>query len=197
MTNTPKTKAEKLAAIDLDKLAQLKQLIENKIVQTEPLKNYKEQIYLDITNEGLRVQIFDNDRRVMFPRSSARMNDYAIALLANLAAVINQVDNRVSITGHTDVMQFQKSDEYTNWELSTDRANAARKALIAGGLAENRIARIVGGLASTILFDAAEPSSATNRRISIIILSNAVDAKMQQQEIKFNEEIKKGMAARP
>jgi chemotaxis protein MotB len=120
------------------------------------------------------------------------MNNQAFVLLANLAPTINQVANRISIAGHTDAMPFQKNEDYTNWELSVDRANAARNALISGGLQEDKIARVVG-MSSTVLFDPANPGGSSNRRISIVVLNKGVDQSIRMQEEKLNAIIQKTM----
>lgn len=177
---------------EIQEMQKLKIEIENIIELTAALASYKEQIYLDITPEGLRIQIFDTYKKAMFPRSSAKINSYAAAVLANLAPLLNKNDNRISIAGHTDAIPFQKNGDYTNWELSVDRANAARNALIAGGLRESKIAMVVG-LGSTVLFDAANPENPANRRISMIILNKVLDQANKNQETKLNTIIKNSM----
>ena len=171
---------EILARREKSKLEELKQQVELKIQTTESLKEYKDQIHLDITKEGLRIQIFDDAKKAMFGRSSSMMNLYARNILEKLAEPINQVDNRISITGHTDANPF-KSDELSNWELSTERANAARRALVSGGLRVKKIARIIG-LGSTSLYDKRNPNSALNRRISIIVLNEKAEKAFKELE---------------
>lgn len=164
---------EILAQQEQEKMEKLLVLLEQEIRKNEILREYNEHIYLDVTDEGLRIQILDQEERSMFDRSSSMMYRFATEILENLAEPLNSVENRISIAGHTDADQFQ-SNEMTNWELSSQRANAARRALIEGGLAEGKVARVVG-LADTVLFDKENPNSAVNRRISIVVLKKDKD----------------------
>ena len=168
----------------LDKLLkELKKAIE----QSRALKAFKEQLLLDVTPQGLRIQIVDNKNRPMFDSSSAILKSYTRKILYDLAKVINTVPNHVSITGHTDVtgfasryvyVEYGSFDErraYSNWELSADRANAARRELVKGGMKQEKIGQVVG-LASSVLFDKKNPTSPINRRISIVILNKETEA---------------------
>jgi chemotaxis protein MotB len=124
---------------------------------------------IDRTDEGLRIQIVDQDDRSMFPRGSADMYGHMEALLEKVAAAVADVDNRVSISGHTDAAKFRPGSLGDNWTLSSARANAARKVLVAAGLEQGRLAR-VAGKAATELHAPADPLAASNRRISIVLL---------------------------
>jgi len=143
----------------------LKEVIEN----TPALAPFKDQLLIDMTDEGLRIQIVDKENRPMFDLGSARLLPHAEAILRELAKTINQVDNRVSITGHTDARPYV-NPRYTNWELSADRANAARRELTNAGLAADKIGKVVG-LASSALFAPEDPSAPINRRIAIIVMT--------------------------
>jgi chemotaxis protein MotB len=110
----------------------------------------------------------------MFDVGSARLKDYTTAILKTLAGYLNTVPNRISISGHTDIRPYPGGVGYTNWELSADRANAARRALGSGGLNEAKIARVVG-LSSSVLFDKDDPQNAINRRISIIVMTKQAE----------------------
>lgn len=159
-------------------LRQLKEAIEN----SSSLRAFKEQLLLDITPEGLRIQIVDQQNRPMFDKGSFRLQSYTISILNELAPYLDSVPNRLSITGHTDVTPFAGGDSgYTNWELSADRANAARRALISGGLTTEKIARVVG-VSSTVLFDKEQPTNPINRRISIIVMNKATEAAATQAQ---------------
>ncbi len=114
------------------------------IDQSQALKPFKDQLLLDITPEGLRIQIVDAQNRPMFDLGSARLKDYTTLILHELAPYLNTVPNRISLTGHTDTTPYPGVGDYTNWELSADRANAARRALEAGGLAADKVSRVVG-----------------------------------------------------
>lgn len=157
---------------------QLESLLEDlrkAIALGQALEPFKDQLLLDITSEGLRVQIVDKQNRPMFDSGSAALKDYTTQILAELAPYLNGVPNRISLSGHTDAKPYPGTTKlYSNWELSADRANAARRALVTGGLDENKIARVVG-LASSVLFDKDEPLNPINRRISIIVMTRRAE----------------------
>jgi chemotaxis protein MotB len=110
----------------------------------------------------------------MFDVGSAHLRDYTTAILRELAPYLDSVPNRISLTGHTDVRPYPSTNGYTNWELSADRANAARRALTAGGLPDAKISRVVG-LSSSVLFDRQQPQSPINRRISIVVMTKQAE----------------------
>ncbi|MFC4309599.1 flagellar motor protein MotB [Steroidobacter flavus] len=166
--------AEKRAEeLDKERLNSLMQELKEAIDAREALAKFKDQILLDITPEGVRIQIVDHDRRSMFPLGSAKLEDYSTKILYELSTIINNVPNRISISGHTDIKPYI-ANNYSNWELSADRANAARRALIAGGLPQEKVGRVVG-LASSVLLDTAVPDSPVNRRISIIVMNRRTE----------------------
>jgi chemotaxis protein MotB len=142
--------------------------------KSQALEPFKDQLLLDITPEGVRIQIVDAQNRPMFDLGSARLRDYTVAILRELAPYLDSVPNRISLTGHTDVRPYPSSNGYTNWELSADRANAARRALTAGGLPDNKISRVVG-LSSSVLFDKQDPQNSINRRISIVVMTRQAE----------------------
>lgn len=118
----------------------------------------------------MRIQIVDAKNRPMFRLGSAKLRSYTRRILETLAPYLNTVPNQIAIIGHTDAHRYPRKARYTNWELSADRANAARRALVEGGLDPGKVARVVG-LASTVLFDKAKPYDPINRRISIIVMT--------------------------
>ncbi|MDO6443823.1 flagellar motor protein MotB [Marinobacter sp. 2_MG-2023] len=144
--------------------------LKQRIDENETLQEFKDQLLIDITDEGLRIQIVDRSGRPMFDIGKAELKYYSQDILFELAKTLGSVDNRVSITGHTDATPFGGRPGYTNWELSADRANTARRALVAGGVRAQQIARVVG-LSDSVLFDQSEPTAPINRRISIIVLN--------------------------
>ena len=148
-----------------DMLQELKELA----AQNEMLKQYQDQLLFDITTEGLRIQILDKDNRPMFDVGSAALKPHTHEILSEIAKVINEIPSPVSITGYTDARPLDRMG-YSNWELSTERANAARRALAAGGMQEGKVARVVG-LAASQLFNTTDPLDPTNRRVSITVLS--------------------------
>jgi chemotaxis protein MotB len=156
-------------------LEQLREAIDNR----ETLADFKDQILLDITPEGVRIQIVDHERRSMFPLGSATLESYSATILRELASIVDNVPNRLSISGHTDARPYGRPN-YTNWELSSDRANAARRALIEGGLPPEKIGRVVG-LSSSVLLDAQAPESPLNRRISIIVMNKRTEMAIMQE----------------
>ena len=160
--------------LDNERLAGLLNELHKAIDERESLAKFKDQILLDVTPEGVRIQIVDHERRSMFPIGSARLEDFSSDILKELAHIVSGVPNRISISGHTDKRQYVAVN-YTNWELSADRANAARRALLAGGLAPEKIGRVVG-LASSVLLDPSAPESPVNRRISIVVMNKRTEA---------------------
>lgn len=110
----------------------------------------------------------------MFDLGSATLKPYTQQILHELAEYLNHVPNRISLTGHTDITAYSAARGYGNWELSADRANAARRALIDGGLEDSKITRVVG-LSSSVLFDKADPQNPINRRISIVVMTKAAE----------------------
>lgn len=152
-------------------LAQLMELIEN----SPALREFKDQLLIDITSEGLRIQIVDKENRPMFDLGGAQLKWYTKEILHELAETIAQVPNHVSIAGHTDATPYRwDRDDYSNWELSADRANAARRELSIGGLSDNKFGRVVG-LSDSVLFKPENPYDPVNRRISIIVLNRATE----------------------
>jgi chemotaxis protein MotB len=144
------------------------------VQQKASLKPFADQVLMDITAEGLRIQVIDKETASMFASGSAQLVPFSTALLHELATIIRTVPNRISISGHTDSQTLNKNG-YSNWELSADRANAARRALIAGGVPEEKIGRVVG-LSSFAPLDAEHPDSPLNRRISIIVLNQRTES---------------------
>ena len=161
---------EELDHIRLDAL--LKEL-HRAMDERESLAKFKDQILLDVTPEGVRIQIIDHERRSMFPSGSSALEAFSSDILRELANIVANVPNRISISGHTDIRPYVKPN-YSNWELSADRANAARRALIAGGLPPEKIGRVVG-LSSSALLDSKAPESAINRRISIVVMNKQTE----------------------
>jgi chemotaxis protein MotB len=171
---TIKKEAEK---IEKEILEDLQERIEAAIAKHESLKPYKDQLLIEMTEDGLRIQIIDKKNRAMFAVGSAQLQYYTIKILRELGKMINHVPNRISIAGHTDALKYSPGARYTNWELSADRANASRRELLAGGMEAEKIARVVG-LASNALLKPEEPTNPANRRISITVLKKAADEEM-------------------
>ncbi|MDW8467993.1 MAG: flagellar motor protein MotB [Burkholderiales bacterium] len=151
----------------------------DRVIEASPmLRGFRNQIRVDITSEGLRVQIVDEQNRPMFDLGSARLKDYTREILRSLAPVLNEVENRIALSGHTDAAPYASGERgYSNWELSADRANASRRELIAGGLDESKIVRVVG-LAASVPLVREDPLHPTNRRISIVVLTREAEQAM-------------------
>jgi chemotaxis protein MotB len=177
---------KKAEEIEKEKLENLKQKIQDKIDSTEELTEFKDQVKLEITSEGLRILIVDAQNRPMYKLASAEPEPQIKTILQALAPVINELPNKVSINGHTDARPFPPNQKkYTNWELSSDRANAARYELNHGGLPEEKVLRVIG-LSSSIPYNPdTEPLDPINRRISIIVMN-----KKTEQEILHSGEEK-------
>lgn len=170
-----KAAAAELAREERLKLGDLKDRIERAIEDNPALNQFRGQMLLDITAEGLRIQIVDEYNRPMFASGSAQPQPYSRDILREIGKALNGVPNRISISGHTDAQAYSGGTKgYSNWELSADRANAARRELIGGGLNESRMLRVVG-LSSAVLYDFDNPLNPINRRISIIVMNKKTE----------------------
>jgi chemotaxis protein MotB len=182
-------------AVQAAERAQLEALMDElkkAIDESQALEPFKDQLLLDITPEGLRIQIVDKQNRPMFDIGSTHLKPYTVAILNELARYLNTVPNRLSVTGHTDATPYVDGSGRTNWDLSADRANAARRALEAAGLASDKTARVVG-LSSAVLFNKAEPRAPVNRRISIIVMTRQAE----QDALKTEAEPETALPAAP
>ncbi len=160
---------------ELNKLKALKANIEKAIESNDKLSKFKNQILLDITSEGLRIQIVDEKNRPMFRLGSTQLEPYTRDILHAIGKMLNEVPNRISLSGHTDAHLYaSEKSGYNNWDLSADRANASRRELIAGGMDPGKIARVVG-LSSAVLLNKNDPYDPINRRISIIVMNKQAE----------------------
>ncbi len=162
---------------------ELMQRLEENIRNHPTLHSFREQIYLDVTEEGLRIQIVDKKNRPMFDSGKARLKPYARVILREIGKVIAEVPNMISISGHTDSTPFNGKKNYSNWELSSDRANAARRELVNSSLPEEQIIRVVG-LADSVPFLPDEPDAPINRRISIVVTDKKLPESFNIKEHK-------------
>jgi chemotaxis protein MotB len=161
--------------IEASRLKALKGRIEAAIDANPTLKQFKKQLLLDITTEGLRIQIVDEKNRPMFALSKATLEPYTKEILHDIGHTLNDVPNKISLSGHTDASPYSGGGAgYSNWELSADRANASRRELITGGMDEGKILRVVG-LASAVPIDKNDPFNPINRRISIIVMNKKTE----------------------
>jgi chemotaxis protein MotB len=193
---------------EIDKLKELKSRIEQMIDNNARLQQFKSQILLDLTTEGLRIQIVDEQNRPMFQSGRAQLEPYTKDILQEIGKMLNDVPNKVSLSGHTDAAVYSGGGKgYSNWELSADRANASRRELIAGGMAEEKIVRVVG-LSSAVLFNKEDPLNPVNRRISLIVMNKKAEEAAQHDggvvkldaeadEADISETLKGGVEALP
>ncbi|PAU52165.1 flagellar motor protein MotB [Pseudomonas sp. PICF141] len=156
--------------VEKERLELLLQELQNKVEENPQLQKFKDQILFEITQDGLRIQIVDAENRPMFDSGSARLKPYFEDILLAMADTIKAVPNKISISGHTDAKPYSGTGDFGNWELSANRANAARRALIAGSYPDAQVARVVG-YASSALFDRENPFNPVNRRIDIVVLT--------------------------
>ncbi|WP_082988152.1 flagellar motor protein MotB [Bordetella bronchialis] len=166
---------------DQRRLEDLQKRLNNLIENSPVLKNFRPQLLIDMTTEGLRIQIIDNKNRPMFATGSAEVQPYMRDILRELGPVLNEIPNKISISGHTDATQYARGERaYSNWELSADRANASRQELVAGGMNETKVARVMG-LSSSVSLVKDDPYAAVNRRISLVVLNRATQQRLERE----------------
>ncbi len=160
---------------ELIKLEGLKKKIEDAVEANPSLKKFANQLLLDITSDGLRIQIVDEQNRPMFASGKAELQPYTKTILREIGKMLNDVENKISLSGHTDGKPFPTGDKgYSNWELSADRANASRRELIVGGMDTSKVLQVIG-LSSAVLFDKDAPLNPINRRISIVVMNERAE----------------------
>ena len=170
------------------RLEALKDKVEDVLANSPKLAGMKSQIRLDMTRDGLRIQIVDELNRPMFDSGSAVVKPYMRELLREIGSVLSEVPNRLTLEGHTDAIPFPGGERgYSNWELSSDRANASRRELASGGLPEDRMLRVLG-LASSNPFERDQPDSPANRRISIIVMNRDAEDRFFKTETETEAE---------
>lgn len=174
------------------RLEGLKKKIEQAIEANPSLKKFENQLLLDITSDGLRIQIVDEQNRPMFALGRADLQPYTKTILREIGKMLNDVPNKISLSGHTDAKPFPSGDKgFSNWELSADRANTSRRELVAGGMDTDKVLQVVG-LSSAVLFDKNDALNPINRRISIVVMNekavkavtmdgDAVEVDMEEQ----------------
>ncbi len=161
--------AAAVAAFEQKQFEQIKSDIQNAIQESPELKELEKNLQIDQTEDGIRIQVLDQEKISMFPSGSSVMNPRSSELLAKVAEVVRLLPNRIEISGHTDAKPYPGANNYTNWELSADRANASRRVLVAAGISPDRL-RKIEGRADTDPFVAGDPFDPQNRRISIVLL---------------------------
>jgi chemotaxis protein MotB len=183
------------------RLQDIKAKLDKAVANNPKMKQFKNQLKIDITSEGLRIQIVDDQNRPMFDSGGAVMKSYTRDILREIGKTLNELPNRISLSGHTDAVPYVGGDAgYSNWELSADRANASRRELVVGGLEDGKMMRVVG-LGSAIPFDKENPNSPVNRRISIIVMNKkaeeAITKESNQVEASTAREVAEKLDVRP
>ena len=167
------------------KLQDLKSKIQELINKRPGLSEYKNQIKLEMTKDGLQIDIMDHQKRPMFDIGQAVVKPYMREILHEIGAGLKEVENLISLSGHTDATQYSSGIRgYSNWELSADRANASRRELVAGGMPQDKLKRIAG-LADTNLLDSQNPNNPINRRISVVVLTYEAASRLLGDVTRF------------
>jgi chemotaxis protein MotB len=169
-----------VAANEQKQLEQIKEDIKNAIREDPELKELEKNLKIDQTEDGIRIQLLDQEKISMFPSGSAAMNPRSKELLEKVAEVVKSLPNRIEISGHTDAKPYVGGDNYTNWELSADRANASRRVLVGAGISADRLT-MIKGRADTDPFVKTDPFDPQNRRISIVLLREKKPAPVPSQ----------------
>ena len=168
---------KELERIERERLVALKARIDTAIDANPMLAKWKSQIRVEMTPDGLRVQVIE-EGTPMFDIGSAQLKPHMRDILRELAKLMNDIPNRISLSGHTDAKPYASGDRgYSNWDLSADRANASRRELVAGGIADDKIIRVVGQ-GSAVNFDKTDPMNPNNRRISITVLNQKAERRI-------------------
>lgn len=175
-------------------MEKLKDKLEQALKKSPEFEKLKDYVTMSVTGEGLRVEMIESDKGIFFESGSGRPSEVGHELILRLGAELNKLPNDLLIEGHTDAKPFANGGDYSNWELSTDRANAARKLMEANGLAHGRVVQI-RGFADQSLRDKKHPEAASNRRISVIVRYK--DADPEPPAKPGEEGAKKPAAAEP
>ena len=163
---------------EAQKLAALSAKIAATISSNPKLSEFSSQIRLEITPDGLQIQIVDEQKRPMFDSGSATLKPYMRDILREIGLALMDVENRISLDGHTDQLPYSNTASgYSNWELSADRANASRRELAGAGLPDDKLVRVVG-MASSLLLEPDSPLSPGNRRISILVMTKEAEERL-------------------
>ena len=171
-------KSELARQQDAKRMATLRAKIEDLIENNPKLREYRSQIRLQMSIDGLEIQIVDDQNRPMFDSGSALVKPYMRTILQDIGTALNGIENRVSLAGHTDAAPYGNGDRgYGNWELSADRANASRRELVASGMPDDKLVRVVGVAASDLL-DKDNKLAPVNRRISITVLTREGESRL-------------------
>ncbi|WP_145577168.1 flagellar motor protein MotB [Yersinia alsatica] len=156
----------------------------DQLIESDPrLRALRPHLLINMMDEGLRIQIIDSQNRPMFKMGSAQVEPYMRDILRAIAPILNDIPNKISLSGHTDDLPYASGERgYSNWELSADRANASRRELLAGGLDEGKVLRVVG-MASTMRLKEQASDDPVNRRISILVLNKQTQHDIEHENL--------------
>lgn len=159
----------------------------DELIESDPrLKALRPHLLINMMDEGLRIQIIDSQNRPMFKTGSAQVESYMRDILRAIAPILNDLPNKISLSGHTDDIPYATGERgYSNWELSADRANASRRELIAGGLSEGKVLRVVG-MAATMSLKQHGADDAINRRITVLVLNKQTQQGIEHENGESN-----------
>jgi chemotaxis protein MotB len=197
---TPQAIAEEVQKMADAQAKRVRARVEEVMDRNPRLRDLRAQVKMDLTADGLRIQIVDDNNRPMFDSGSASVKPYMRELLVEIARVLNEVEARITLAGHTDAAPFSAGERgYSNWELSADRANASRREMLGGGMDERKVLRVVG-LAAVLPFDQSDPAAPVNRRISIVVMNPMAERRvMSGSELQASdvEEFQKALGNAP
>jgi chemotaxis protein MotB len=163
-----------------DDMGKLKDQLQSSIQKMNDLEKLRKNIEMTVTSEGLRIELLESEKGTFFDSGSSALNDSGKEMLNVLAAELGKVPNRISVEGHTDAKPFSGKTSYTNWELSSDRANAARRLMQQAGLRDSQVSQ-VRGFADQRLRTPTDPMDPSNRRVSIIVQYISTDAEAEDR----------------
>jgi chemotaxis protein MotB len=155
-------------AVNKDNMEQLKEQLQKAIKEVPHFEKFKNHIDMTVTNEGLRIELTESEKGTFFDSGSAKMSEDGEELLHALATELGKLPNALAMEGHTDSKQYTAGRNYGNWELSSDRANAARRLMQGNGIRSDQVTQ-VRGFADQRLRKKDDPLDASNRRISLIV----------------------------
>jgi chemotaxis protein MotB len=179
-----------------DDMPKLKDQLEQKIREMNDFEKLKSHVEITITSEGLRIELMESASGTFFDSGSPKLNADGRELLITLAQELSKLPNKISIEGHTDSKPYATSGNYSNWELSTDRANAARRLMQSSGIAHGQISQ-VRGFADQRLRKSEDPLDPSNRRISLIVQYTPKDADQEAPKPASSAEEKKTEGGAP
>lgn len=180
-TQSKSTVAKAREAAEKKRFEKTAEKIRKAVQENKALAKLSKNLLIDVTPEGLRIQITDQEGESMFPPGSARMFGKTKLLLEQISEIVLDMPNELSIRGHTDATRYAKGATYTNWELSADRANASRRVMLGAGIPTERLNNVMGK-ADTLPLIVDDPLDARNRRITLILLKEELTAPPAPEE---------------